>query len=300
MSVAEFHEVLKRFCGGQTIARKRLINHLKQEFEKRGINMSFDTIEERFRPNTNVRTIPACAKEILANADGSFLTGLIPIEQLTGDTPPTEWLRHKREQFGFRSDSAMHKAIAEATGLKYDSIHKALSGPRKARKIQSRIKDCLDQWEERQKKNEPLGVCKDYLGAPIEEVRKLMDRLVPLYPTKQQMYLAVAETLQINSSSAKRYHSNHIKIRHVAMEKYERLMRLVEEREALGPVERGRTYRPKTRSDSIERLSRRAERALQNWRADQENVQLKLAFKAIRLQLIMRVKERHERQTVSL
>lgn len=80
MSVEEFQKLLREYAGSQTIARSALIGHLQQELAARGIQMSADTIEERFRRNTKVRTMPACAREIIKNLNGRFLTGLIPME----------------------------------------------------------------------------------------------------------------------------------------------------------------------------------------------------------------------------
>jgi len=122
IGVEEFQRLLREFAGDQTVARKKLISHLREEFRRRGIDMSCDTIEERFRARPTVRSMPYCVKHILRNLGEEFRTGLIPIEKLVGNEEPDVWLERARKRLRFRSQSAMHKAIAAATGIRYDSV----------------------------------------------------------------------------------------------------------------------------------------------------------------------------------
>jgi len=144
MPVEEFQELLWDFAGDQTLARQKLVAHLRDELLRRGVDMSCEAIEERFRSDPAVRTAPACVKQIMKGLGDEFRTGLVPVRHLLGDEDADEWLGRVQDKLMFKSQSAMHKAIAEATGLSYDCIHKALSGRKKTKRIHVEVKRCLE------------------------------------------------------------------------------------------------------------------------------------------------------------
>lgn len=288
ISIEEFRELLNAYAAGQSIARTKLIKHLQQEFEARGIKMSFDSIEERFRSNTKVRTMPACAKEILADLGPDFRTGLVPIEEMVGEADPDEWLKSARGRLMFRSDSAMHKAIAEAADLKYDAVHKALSGPQKAQRIQIGIKACLDRWLELMDAGEPLPVNPDYRGVAVEKLRVLLPVLLRRFRSKEAAYRQIAKSVGIKAGSVRRYFQGNGKIAGVPLTLYECAARLANRL----PNGKPQSYlKNETTREAAYRIAERARNVLEQWRQDSANYELEGEFKSLRLTLIATIKE---------
>ena len=301
ISVEAFQQLLSDFAGQQTIARRKLIRHMRREFHRRGIEMSPDTIEERFRPNPAVRTMPWCAKQVLRHAGDEFRTGLIPIEDLVGNEDPDRWLERAQHALQFRSQSAMHKAIAEATDLSYDCIHKALSGKDKAERIQAHIKQCLDRWLETAARGNEIGARDEYRGVPVEELCALLPALTGRFDTKEALYRAVAEQTGVRAGSVRRYFQNDGKLKFAPLSVY-RVAKQLSGEPADGdhctasvprPADerRGNRQRP-LRHDSISSLARRARRALGEWHRHRDDPQCEDRFRQARLDLIARLDHR--------
>ncbi len=139
MDVPSFLGTLSADHDPHCLAMVKLVPYLREQLGLRGYSLSDTEIERFFDPAGQGRA-PYCLKTIMAGVNGQFSTGLIPLEDMVGEEEPGEWLERVREKLLFRSHSAMHKAIAEATSLKYDCVHKALSGNKKAKRIQAEIK----------------------------------------------------------------------------------------------------------------------------------------------------------------
>jgi hypothetical protein len=174
----------------------------------RGFTLSTEQIEALFEDDAEEARVPACVEIILEQVDDEFTMGLIPFEELVGDADPDEWLENVREKLLFRSHSAMHKAIAEASSLKYDCVHKALSGKKKAKRIQAEVKYCLDRWTRAVDEDREPDINPDYRGVPVDWTCDLMDKLEPRYPTKEQIYRVISERTGIKSGSVRRYFQN--------------------------------------------------------------------------------------------
>ncbi len=296
ISIEQFQGLLREYAQGQTLARKALIKHISKEFRKRGIEMSFDTIEERFRSNTTVKTMPACIVEIMKNLDGRFRTGLVPIEAMCGDSDPKDWLEERRRRYCFKSASAMHQALADATGLRYDSIHKALGSRSPARRIQKDIKDCFDAWEERFRKGEELGVSETYLGVPIEQVQHVLDRLRARYRGNGKLRALLSAELGVSASWAQRYLASKPRVKHMPMRYYRQLVKLAEG--PLRPV--GESYlKDEQTRELAETICERANQALmmaqRAAQAEEAKVDPEKAlerYKKLRLRLIEVLKQR--------
>jgi len=290
ISVEEFQELLRQFARDQTVARQRLICHLRKEFKRRGIDMSCDTIEERFRAKPAVRTMPYCVKQIFRNLGDEFRTGLIPIEHMVGDEGPEQWLRRVQRVLRFRSQSAMHKAISQATGVSYDSIHKALSGKRKAKRIQAQVKACLDDWLEKAVRGEPLDIDDEHRGVPVEEMCALMPPLLNAFGTKEAVYRALAKATGVRPGSIRRYFQNDGLLRFAPLSVYRTAREMADKMPAAAqqvcpmPPRAGRT--------TIGRIAKKAEQALHRWRRRKEDPELEREFKDLRRALIIKLQER--------
>lgn len=288
VSVVEFQRMLREFAGGQTIARGRLIQCIKEEFRKRGIHMSADAIEERLRPNSSVRTMPYCIKEIFEELGEECLTGLIPLEELVGDEDPDLWLERVRATLLFRSHSSMHRAVAKATGLKYDSVHKALSGRRKAKRIQKQIKTCLDQWLEAAQKGEDIPVEGLYRGVPVERLCALLRVLDKTFRSREHLYRVVAESTGINNGSIRRYFQENGQLRHAPLEVYRTARQLAEG--ANGRWGCGSYLRDDGVKEAADRIAASANEALKRWRKERD-CESEFEFKHLRRTLIATLKK---------
>jgi hypothetical protein len=297
ISVAEFHALLREFANDQTIARKKLIEHIRREFLKRGIDMSCETIEERFRPSPHVRTMPYCIKRIFKGLNGQFRTGLVPLEHLVGHEDADEWLKRAQRQLKFRSQSAMHRAIAEQTGLSYDSIHKALSGKRKAQRIQAQIKECLHDWLRRAEQGEDLGAADGHRGVPVEKMCALLPDLQAIFRTKENIYRAISERTGIRTASIRRYFQNDGKLKSAPLSVYRTAQALREEKPAIPepPRKAARRNPPRRKPTHEELIAEQARRAFVRWQQDKANPELERKFKHARRTLIAYLRERRLR-----
>ena len=289
MSVEQFHELLKGYAKGQTVARGKLVRCLYDALKARGEPMSMDAIEERLRANTKVRTVPTCFAEIISQLDSTYLTGLIPIEEMVGDAAPEEWLEACRQKLGFRSHNGMHKALAEATTLNYESIHKALTRPRPGQRIQKQVRDVLSEWQALVDKDEPLPVDTRYLGVPAEKVRTMASRMARACANRNQVYREAASLLGVKSAVVRRTHTHADDSRTYAADGVRNLTRFLEgHRDQVPRV--SYLARPGTRKLATH-LSYRANEALTQWHEDRENFALRRVYRALRLQLIMALKQ---------
>ncbi len=293
MSVEEFQRLLREYAGSQTVARSALIAHLQAELAGHGIKMSADTIEERFRRNTKVRTMPACVREIIKNLNGRFLTGLIPIEEMTDGEAPGLWLEKMRVALGFRSDCAMHKALAEQSGLNYESVHKALTGSHKAQRVQKKVADCFAKWRQDLAEGRRPALQETYFGTEAGKVRELLSELCRYYPSRELMYAEVASILAMKPSSVKRYHASRLQVKFVPTANYEKLSLHLEN---CRKTRVKRSYlsdeqRRSLASNLFGQLSE-VERRRQS---EPQNDNLHAAYKALRLRLIAAIKEGRDR-----
>lgn len=301
MSVEEFQALLKAHARGQTIARSKLVQHLREESAERGVEMSLNAIEERLRTNTKVRTVPACFAEIVASLDARFLTGLIPIEEMVGETPPEEWLEACRRKLQFRSHNAMHKALAEVTGLKYEAVHKSLTRPRAGQRIQAKIREMLAQWMEtigqgggppEQALRSPARSrpSRHPQGASATQVRKALMQLLSTYPNRTALCREAATALGVSPNEVKRLLTHPEDRRSFSLAGLAVLRRMHKER-----VKRALRISYLAASGTrklADRLTERAQALLEALEIEPENETLRETLHSTRLQLIMAMKQR--------
>ncbi len=288
VSIAEFHKALHQYAGEQSIARSKLVEYIRAELEKLGTAISSASVEERLRRNTKVRTVPAAMIDIVRKLDTTFKSGLIPIETMTAGQDPALWLENARVTLGFRSKNALHKALAHATTVNYETIHKALTNPHPGQRIRIEIRECLNQWFEKSKRGQMVPLQSsghDHGAAPI--VRPILGQLAPLYPCVNAMYREAARALSVSSSSVRKIYEGGPNGR-VTQEGIAALRNLLEMRK----------NRPAATSYLLDRSARRlassfaekAERAKTQWETKKDD-RMHDAFKRYRLKMIIALKE---------
>lgn len=287
--IDQFRTLLNDYAQGQTLARKDLIQHIQEEFKKRGIRMSFDTIEERFRTTTTVKTMPACVVDIIRGLDGRFRTGLIGIDEMCGDNDPKEWLEVRRLRYFFKSASAMHQALAAATGLRYDSIHKALGSRVPAKRIQKDIKDCFDHWEKLSESGVSLGVSEDYRGVPVAQVTATFEELRRRFGAHGKLKERLAAALGVTPSWVQRYMTSSPRVKYMPMRQYLELQDLA--KAASIPTIRSYIQDDSTRAIA-DSLCQRANMALELAKAEDDPDKALGRYRHIRRQLIETLKQR--------
>ena len=288
LPVSEFHKVLKAYAGEQTIARARLVAHLHKVLRKRGIRMSPDSIEERLRSTTKVRRVPACLVEIVRSLDDRFLTGLVPIETMAGEEEPREWLDKRRGMFCFRSRNAMHKAIAEATSCNYESVHKALTRPRKGQRVQLEIRNIIADWEKIAARGEPLPVKPQYLGVPLQKLSPVLTEIECLYVSRVRMCREVARGLHVKPSAVRKWLREDNGNNCLSMEAAQSLEQLLQQKRTRAQKRSYLTTKA-TRRLAAE-LSHKAEKARAAWGRNRQDPSLRDAFRRLRLRLIIAIK----------
>lgn len=288
--IEDFHRALEEYAQGQTLARSRLIAHLRRELADRGLDMSRASIEERFRRNTKVRTVPPRLIAVVRELDGRFRTGLVEIETLTGEEPPGEWLEACREELGFRSKNAMHRALADSTSVHYETVHKALTNPRPGQRLQREIIDTMSAWREAVRRGERLPVSPEYLRGCSSEVPGLLRRLSRHSRSRREAMRSGARALGVGPGKMRRTMDGDGRDgRDFSQRGVRQLKELVKGRE-------GHPHRPSyligVNARKMARLfARRAQAARDQWQLDPGNARLEKAFRRTRLQLIMAMKE---------
>ncbi|MHC5035233.1 MAG: hypothetical protein ACYTFZ_09375, partial [Planctomycetota bacterium] len=285
-SSMQFREVLEARGDAGKLALVKLVPFLRQEAAKRGFVISNAEIRELFEPGLTERRIPRCLARVLSGVNGEFDTGLISMAEMVGDEDPDQWLEAVRQKLQFRSHSAMHKAIAEATTLKYDCVHKALSGRSKAKRIQAEIKYCIDQWLEDLAADREPEIDDDHRGVPVAQMHALMPQLERKFRTKEEIYRLISEKTGIKTGSVRRYFQDNGQLKYAPLSVYDWARKLA--------TENGDKH---ARHDSYlsDRLTRRAAQvlaqkaseALNRWRDSDEDPELEIEFKELRRALIM-------------
>ncbi len=291
LPIEDFHRALENYAQGQTLARSKLIAHLRRELAKRGLKMSRASIEERFRRNTKVRTVPPRLVAVVADLDSSFRTGLVEIEELTGKEPPGEWLEACREELGFRSKNAMHRALAESTSVRYETVHKALTNPRPGQRLQREIVDTISAWREAARRGERLPVSPEYLRGHSSEVPGLLRRLSRQSRSRREAMRSGARALGVGPGKKMRrtMDSDGQDAHDFSQRSVRQLKELVKTRE-------GNSRRPSyltggSAKKTARLFARKAQAAREQWQMDPENAHLKSTFRRTRLELIMAMKE---------
>ena len=222
---------------------------------------------------------------------------LIPLEELIGDADADEWLEWARRKLMFRSHCAMHRALAEATGLKYSCIHKALSGRKKAKRIRASLKRCLHGWLQRIQEGEEIDVDDEHRAVPVEDLQALLPRLNRKFRTKEEMYRCISKHTDPGLASVRRYFQATGQLKHAPLSVYRFAHKLAMQSPA--PKEPSSYLADEQVRTAAGRIAREANRALKKWqRADSRKARMQ--YKQLRHILIATLKKQHVRVPVSM
>ncbi len=290
VKIGAFRRLIAKLEEERPLALVRVVPYLREELEKRGFSMTDDEVRTLFEPGTEATLVPRCLVRIVRRLGREFYGGLIPIEQMVGDCGPDDWLEEVRRKLRFRSHTAMHKAIAEATSLKYDCIHKALSGSQKAKHIQAEIKYCLDKWLKALDEGREPDICGEYRGVPVESVQGFLPRLEQRFDSKESLYRAISERTGVKAGSVRRYFHSGGQLKYAPLS----VFRVAEELATQPDVQRlEHTYLADEQTRLVaQELAQRANRVLRQWRKAGETPELEVAYKQLRHALIATIKER--------
>lgn len=289
ISAGEFQRVLGERADGGEPALVKFAPFLRAELAKRGLAMSDAEVRALFDPSCEDRQVPYCLKRILEGVNGDFNAGLIRLEEMVGDQDPDEWLEAVRHKLQFRSHSSMHKAIAEATSLKYDCVHKALSGQRKAKRVRAEIKYCLANWLADVEEGREPEIPEDYRGVPVERMHELLSQLERRFDTKEDIYRLISDRTGIKTGSVRRYFQGNGQLKYAPLAVFRCARRMaVEDVHVPGPG----SYLADGRIRRLARsLAGKSNEALRRWRSAGENHELEMAYKELRRALIVTIKE---------
>jgi len=292
ITAEEFRRLLAQREDQGRLALVKLVPFLCQELAKRGLNLPEAEVRRFFDAAAEGVQVPSCLKRIMKGINGEFATGLIDLCELVGERDPDEWLEEARRKLQFRSHSSMHKAIAEATSLKYDCVHKALSGRKKAKRIQAEVKFCLDAWLQAVREGREPDVNEEHRGVPVEEMNALLPPLERKFGTKEKIYRLISARTGIKTGSVRRYFQSNGQLKHAPLAVYRCAAQL-----AVGPMpeQLRRSYLADNRVRRVAaELAEQANAAFLRWVATDDNAELEVAYKELRRALIVTIKEGRE------
>ncbi len=275
---------------------------LQQELDKRGFGLDSEELKSLLREPKQGGRVPRCLVSLVRRIESRFRSGLVPLTDLVGDTDPDEWLENARETLLFRSHSAMHKAIAEATNLKYDCVHKALSGRKKAKRIQVAIRTCLRQWLQAAADGRDIDASDEHRAVPVEETQALVPALERLFDTKEEIYRAISKRTGIRTGSVRRYFQSNGQLKYAPLVVFRWAKRLAGGKPPVSEAEtKTRTKRTAKPSSSYLadgevrqvafELAGRAREALARWNENRDDPDLEMAYRELRRALLVTMKE---------
>ncbi len=289
MGGEEFRQLVKDWEQEAPFALFKLVPRLQQELEERGFSLETSRIRKFFQPDAELERVPQCLACILRRLDGEYRCQLVPLEELVGDGDPDEWLEETRKKLLFRSHSAMHKAIAEVSSLKYDCVHKALSGRSKAKRIQVEIKYCLEKWLKQSERDEEPEIDDEYRGVPVGWTCELLPALERRFETKEALYRRISEKTGIKAGSVRRYFQSNGQLKYAPLSVYRYARNLAD---GVPTESRRESYLADSRTSRVaSRLAAKANAALRRWRASSDAPELELEFRQARHELIAAIKE---------
>jgi len=301
MTADAFRKLLRKRKDAGKLALDRLVPWMCEQFRARGCEVSEEVVRGLFGDGEDDVQVPYCAGAILGGVNGQFRAGLIPLADMVGDSDPDEWLEEARKRLRFRSHSSMHKAIAAATSLKYDCVHKSLSGKKKAKRIQAEIRYCLEAWLNDVEEGREPDIDDMYRGVPVERMGALLPELAKRFGTKEQIYRAVSAKTGIKSGSVRRYFQSCGQLRCAPLVVYRAAEELARSDAPPPPVPRAKVRRRRLRSYLADNRTRKLASGLARQLADarsqllaggRDEAELECSFRDLRLRLIMTLKSR--------
>ena len=286
MDAGRLRAILRQREDDGDFALVKLVPFLRRELKRRGYAVGPRELQDFFAEESEARGVPYCLGHIVRGLNGEFRKGLISFEELTGDRDPDEWLEEARQKLLFRSHSAMHKAIAQATSLKYDCIHKALSGKKKARRIQAEIKYCLNRWLRAIREDREPDIPDEHRGVPVEWTCTLMPELEEQFDTKEEIYRRISDETGVKKGSVRRYFQQNGQLKYAPLSVYRCARQMTDEQAT------PRSYLLDRQTCRVAwQLARKAKEARRRWRMGGDEPELELEFRETRRMLIAAMKE---------
>ncbi len=218
-------------------------------------------------------------------------TPRIPWRALVADQDPDDWLEATRSALLFRSHSAMHQALAGATGLGYHTVHKCMSGRRRPRRIPAAMADCLKGWLKCLEEGTALEIPDKFRAVPAEDMLRLLPALLKRFDTKSALYEAVGERTGVLPTTVRRYFYDCDRLRSAPLAVY-RAARELASTPQEGASDRSYLADERTRRAAHE-LSRRCRRVLRR-REEDDDPFLEVRYRQLRRALITTIKEGRE------
>jgi hypothetical protein len=292
-STADVRSLLEERQQQGPVALSALSAYLSDELGKRGFTFSQHEVRHLLvAPDAGDR-VPYCLKGLLQGINGEFRARLVPLTDLVGGADPDAWLEEARSRLRFRSHSAMHKAIAQATELKYDCVHKALSGAKKARRIQVEIKYCLERWLRSLAEGMEPSIDDQHRAVPVEDMCCLLPHLEARYGTKERVYQEIAARTGAKAGSVRRYFRPGGQLKCAPLAVYRCACRLATD--ARGDAALGSYLADDRTRRAAYGLARRLEVALRDWRSEDGAPEREVEFRQLRHELIATIKEGRHR-----
>ena len=228
---------------------------------------------------------------------GNSKSALIPLEELTEGEELEEWLEQTRQKLLFRSHSAMHKALAACTELKYSCIHKALTGSRKPQRIRASIKRRLHSWLEKMENGQEIEVDDEYRGVPAEWLQSLLPRLKRKFSTKQDLYRYLAKNTQVSPASIRRYFQADGQVSCAPLDVYKHARKVAfNSRSRMSPD----SYLSDDEvSETAQEIAQKLKKAWERWQ-EEEDKKAEGEYRRLRRMLIATLKEQRSSVPVSV
>jgi len=209
---------------------------------------------------------------------------LVPVEDVTGGEKLSDWLETVRCRLRLRSHCAMHRAISAQTGLKYDTVHKALTPSTGAKRLRGEIVECLQSWLREAASGEALDIPDELRGEPAENLHGSMPALLKLMGTKQAVYERVGRETGIRPGTIRRYFQQCGPVKTAPLV----VVRCVRELQALAEegAPAAHASPPRGRRGQTNALARLATEALREWRRSGGCPEMESRYRALRRDLI--------------
>jgi hypothetical protein len=213
----------------------------------------------------------------------------IPWNVLVGDQEPDAWLEMARRALLFHSHSAMHQAIAQASGLSYHTVHKCLSGSRKPRRIPRAISTCLTGWLDCLAAGGAPDIPDEFRAVPADRMQGLLPALLARCSTKSAIYEALAQRTGVQPTTMRRYFCDNGQACYAPLPVYRAAQELAA---PACPPARDSSYLADEQTRRLAyRLADRLRAVLSRWKCNGPDPDLELEYRRLRRTLISTIKE---------
>jgi hypothetical protein len=216
----------------------------------------------------------------------------VPWHVMVGDQAPDAWLEMARATLLFHSHSAMHQAVARATGLSYHSVHKCLSGSRKPSRIPAAIGTCLNCWLDCVAAGRIPEIPDEFRAVPSERMLRLLPALLERYGTKSAVYQAVGERTGVQPATVRRYFCENGEACQAPLGVYRQARDLACGLSPSGPVN---SYLADEQTRNLaHQLARMCRSVLADWKSNCDDPGLEVRYRSLRRALITTIKEQRD------